>query len=303
MRKDVPYSIKSISEQHRILSLPKPGHPLVSVFNFEDMVYDPDEKYRSVILDLYCISIKKHVDPKVRYGQSHYDFDEGIMSFTSPKQVISDIPDHHKPQGWCVMFHPDFIRKHPLAKKIKYYPFFSYAVHEALHLSESEEATLISIIKMLQAEINKRIDAFTEDVIISYIDLLLTYSNRFYNRQLITRKPLNSDLLAKFEDLLSDYFDNINLREMTPPTVQYFTDRMHLSPNYLSNVLRSLTGKSTQQHIQDKLIDKSKELLTTTHLSVADIAYMFGFEYPQSFNKLFKNKTSLSPLAYRKLFH
>jgi len=303
MRSEPPYSIKSISEQHRILSLPKPRHPLVSVFNFEDMVYDADEKYRSVVLDLYCISIKKDVDPKVKYGQSHYDFDEGIMSFTSPKQVISDIPEHHKPKGWCVMFHPDFIRKHPLAKKIKDYLFFSYSVHEALHLSENEEETLVAIIKMLQKEINKSIDGFSEDVIISYIDLLLTYSDRFYNRQHITRKTFNSDLLIKFENILSDYFDNVNQKEMYLPSVQYFTERLHLSPNYLSNVLRNLTGKSTQQHIQDKLIEKSKELLTTTTLSVADIAYMFGFEYPQSFNKLFKNKMSISPLAYRKLFN
>ncbi|UYQ95525.1 helix-turn-helix domain-containing protein [Chitinophaga horti] len=303
MKKEVPYHVKSVSEQHRILSLPKPHHPLVSVFNFDEMQYNADQQYRNILLDLYCVSIKRNVYGKMKYGQNHYDFDEGVMVFTGPKQVVSNIPENHKPSGWCLVFHPDFIRKHPLGAKIKEYAFFSYAVHEALHLSAEEEETVINIMKMLQAESAKNIDGFTEPVIISYIDLLLSYADRFYNRQFITRKTLNSDLLSRFEALLNDYFDHPEQQEMPLPTVHYFTDRLHFSPNYLSNLLNSLTGKSTQQHIQDKLIEKAKELLATTELSVAEIAYTFGFEYPQSFNKLFRNKTKLSPLAYRKLLH
>ncbi|QHS60440.1 helix-turn-helix domain-containing protein [Chitinophaga agri] len=303
MKKESPYHVKTVSAQHRILSLPKPRHPLVSVFNFEDILYDTDERYRSVVLDLYCISIKKDVDHKVRYGQSHYDFDEGVMSFIAPQQVISNIPEGHRPGGWCLVFHPDFIRRHALYGKIKNCEFFSYAVNEALHLSEKEEEMIVAIMQMLGAEIEKGIDSYSEGVILSYIDLLLSYSDRFYNRQFLTRKTLNSDLLTKFDELLSAYFVEQTSTHIPLPSVQYFSDKLHLSPNYLSNMLRSLTGKSTQQHIQDKLIERSKELLTTTNLSVAEIAYIFGFEYPQSFNKLFKNKTQYTPLAYRKLFN
>lgn len=303
MKKESPYHVKTVSEQHRILSLPKPYHPLVSVFNFADMQYDTDERYRSVMLDLYCISIKRGVTQKVKYGQSHYDFDEGVMSFLAPKQVISNIPDSHQPEGWSLVFHPDFIRRHSLNTRIKSCEFFSYAVNEALHLSEKEEEMVIAIMQMLRTEIEKGIDHYSEGVILSYIDLLLSYSERFYNRQFLTRKTMNSDLLMKFDELLSAYFAEESTENITLPSVQYFSDKLHLSPNYLSNMLRSLTGKSTQQHIQDKLIEKSKELLTTTSLSVAEIAYLFGFEYPQSFNKLFKNKTQYTPLAYRKLFN
>ena len=303
MKKESPYHVKTVSEQHRILSLPKPDHPLVSVFNFADMLYDTDEKYRSVVLDLYCISIEKNVDHKVKYGQSHYDFDEGVMSFIAPQQVISNIPEDHQPEGWSLVFHPDFIRRHSLNTRIKSCEFFSYAVNEALHLSEKEEDTVVTIMQMLRTEIEKGIDHYSESVILSYIDLLLSYADRFYNRQFITRKTMNSDLLTKFDELLSACFTEKNTVNMTLPSVQYFSDKLHLSPNYLSNMLRSLTGKSTQQHIQDKLIERSKELLATTNLSVAEIAYLFGFEYPQSFNKLFKNKTQYTPLAYRKLFN
>lgn len=303
MKSESPWQVKTVSEQHRILSLPKPHHPLVSVFCFEDMLYDTDVKYRSVVLALYCISIKKNVDHKVKYGQSHYDFDEGVLSFIAPGQVISNIPEDHKPSGWCLVFHPDFIRKHPLAAKISNCEFFSYAVNEALHLSGKEEETMITIMQMLRAELEKGIDTYSETVIISYIDLLLSYADRFYNRQFITRKTMNSDLLTKFEELLNSYFSAVPDDQKGLPSVQYFSDQLHLSPNYLSNLLRALTGKSTQQHIQDKLIEKSKELLSTTRLSVAEIAYLFGFEYPQSFNKLFRNKTQYTPLAYRKLFN
>lgn len=303
MKKESPYHVRTVSEQHRILSLPKPHHPLVSVFNFEDILYDTDEQYRSVVLDLYCISIKKDVDQKVRYGQSHYDFDEGVMSFIAPQQVISNIPEGHRPRGWCLVFHPDFIRRHALNTKIKNCEFFSYAANEALHLSEKEEDMIVAVMQMLRSEIEKDIDSYSEGVILSYIDLLLSYSDRFYNRQFLTRKTLNSDLLTKFDELLVTYFAEKDTAHISLPSVQYFSDKLHLSPNYLSNMLRSLTGKSTQQHIQDKLIEKSKELLTTTNLSVAEIAYIFGFEYPQSFNKLFKNKTQYTPLAYRKLFN
>jgi len=299
MKSNHRHIVHSISEQHRILSLPKPQHPLVSVFSFEHMRYNPDERYRNIVLDMYCVSIKRNVKGKVRYGQGYYDFDEGLMSFTAPNQLVSNIGEDHKPDGWCLVFHPDFIRRYPLGKKIKEYGFFDYSVNEALHLSDREETTVIELMQMLQREIESPIDAFSQDVVVAHIELLLSYSNRFYNRQFLTRKEVSSDVLTKFETLMADYFDG-GQKTQGLPGVQYFSERLNISPNYLADLLRSLTGKSTQQHIQDAVIEKAKELLTITNLSVAEIAYQFGFEYPQSFNKLFKKKTRFTPLEYRR---
>ncbi|MBW8687502.1 helix-turn-helix domain-containing protein [Chitinophaga rhizophila] len=295
--------IRSISAQHQLLSLPGPHHPLVSVFNFEDIHFPEEVAASDLELDLYCISIKRNMPRKVKYGQKYYDFDEGVMTFTAPGQIISNVGTDHQPVGCCLIFHPDFIRRYPLGKKIKEYGFFSYAVNEALHLSEKEEATILSILQMLEQEIASPIDNFSQDVVIAHINLLLSYANRFYNRQFITRKDAGSDMLTRFEALLADYFENKLQQEMKLPDVHYFAERLYLSPNYLSDLLRGLTGRSTQQHIQDMLIEKAKELLTTTNMSVAEIAYLFGFEYPQSFNKLFKNKTNSTPLGYRQSFN
>jgi len=303
MKKEVPYIVNSISEQNRILSLSKPLHPMVCVFNFDEMLYSADSRYHSLIMNLYCVSLKREVQQKVRYGQSHYDFDEGIMAFTAPQQLVSNIDEAHQPKGWCLSFHPDFIRKHPLGRKIKNYHFFSYEASEALHLSEKEEETVVSLMKMMRAEIEKPIDAFSEDVLISYIELLLSYADRFYNRQFYTRKNLNTDVLLKFEALLEQQLNAIEQHTAETLSVQYFSEQLNLSPNYLSNVLKTLTGKSTQGHIQDALIEKTKSLLVTSNLSIAEIAYLFGFEYPQSFHKLFKKKVQMSPLEYRRHFN
>jgi len=303
MKNSSRYHIHSVSEQHRILALPKPLHPQVSVFNFDDMQYNTGEQYRNLILDLYCISIKRNVQGKVQYGQGYYDFDEGIMVFTGPNQLVSNVSENHKPSGWCVVFHPDFIRRYPLGKKIKEYGFFDYSVNEALHLSEKEEEMIIAIMQMMQREIAQHIDAFSQDVVVAHLELLLSYANRFYNRQFITRKDISSTLLTDFEALISDYFNHAHAGSNGPPSVSYFAEQLNISPNYLSDMLRNLTGKGTLQHIQDALIEKAKELLSTTELSVSQIAYHFGFEYPQSFNKLFKKKVLVTPLEYRQSFN
>lgn len=303
MKNNHLHIVHSISEQHRILSLPRPDHPLVSVFNFDDMQYSADERYRNLVLDMYCISIKRNLQAKIRYGQGYYDFDEGVMLFTAPNQVISNIEQDHKPQGWCVVFHPDFIRQYPLGKKIKDYGFFDYSANEALHLSEKEEIMLIDIMQMLQREIKTPIDLFSQDVVVAHLELLLSYSNRFYNRQFITRKDASNNTLAKFETLLSDYFSAPEMPQEGLPSVQYFSEQLNISANYLTDMLKNLTGKNTQQHIRDAVIEKAKELLSTTDLSVAEIAYRFGFEHPQSFNKLFKKKMQVTPLAYRRSFN
>ncbi len=301
---NTPYIINSISEQHRLLSLPRPHHPLVSVFNFADIISNTDELSKSFALNFYCIAIKKGFTGKLKYGQNYYDFDEGVLSFISPGQVLSVPKDDENPHsGCCLMFHPDFIASYPLAKNIKNYGFFSYALNEALHLSEKEEAMITTIMQNIDQEYKSTIDTYSQDVIISQIELLLNYSNRFYNRQFITRKNANNSLLINLESMLSEYFSSGKVQQLGLPTVQYVSNQLNVSANYLGDMLRTLTGQSTQQHIHNKLIEVAKETLTTTSLSVSEIAYGLGFEYPQSFNKFFKSKTSLSPLEFRTSFN
>ncbi|GAB3886624.1 helix-turn-helix domain-containing protein [Spirosoma agri] len=299
-----PYVITSISELHRLLELPKPAHPLVSVINLNDIQCHLTETMRSVIYNFYSICTKKDFKGKMKYGQSYYDFDDGIMTFFSPGQVISTTEtDEISLCGIWLVVHPDFVRNYPLAKRLKEYGFFSYAVHEALHLSEKEETMVTSIMRNIEQEYYSAIDGYSQDVIIAHIDLLLSYSNRFYNRQFITRKNASNDLLIRLEALLSAYFDGNLVQEQGLPTVHSIAEQLNVSPNYLSDTLRSLTGQNAQQHIHGKLIEKAKEILTTTSLSVGEIAYRLGFEYPQSFNKLFKSKTSVSPLEFRQSFN
>ena len=240
----------------------------------------------------------------MKYGQNYYDFDEGIMTFFSPGQVISTVVDEDIAlSGIWLVIHPDFIQNYALAKSIKDYGFFSYAVNEALHLSDQEEAMITDIMQNIDTEYCSIIDGFSQDVILSHIELLLNYSNRFYNRQFITRKNASNDLLSNLEKLLLDYFNGNKVQEFGLPTVLYISEQLNVSPNYLSDMLRSLTGQSTQQHIHDKLIEKAKEILTTTSLSVSEIAYQLGFEYPQSFSKLFESKTNFSPLEFKNSFN
>ncbi|WP_299289266.1 AraC family transcriptional regulator [uncultured Mucilaginibacter sp.] len=299
-----PYAINSVSELHRILALPKPEHPLVSVINLDEIQCFADESLKSVVFNFYSVCIKKDFKGKLKYGQNYYDFDEGVLTFFSPGQVIStELTDDLKLSGFWLIIHPDFIQNYPLAKTIKNYGYFSYAVNEALFLSEKEETMIASIMKNIEQEYYANIDYYSQDVMVSHIELLLNYANRFYNRQFITRKNASNDLLVKLENLLSDYFANGKVRELGLPTVHFVSESLNVSPNYLSDLLRMLTGQSTQQHIHNKVIEKAKEVLTTTSLSVSEIAYQLGFERPQSFNKLFKSKVNVSPLAFKHSFN
>lgn len=296
----MPYSIDSISEHRRIHSLPAPMHPMIDVFRMEDLLYNPDPRFHTLQLNLYCISLKRNVAGKVQYGQGYYDYDEGIMSFLAPGQITSNIPESHKLQGWCVAFHPDLLQGHPLAKNIGAYNFFSYAINEALFLSEKEEAIITGIAQNIRHELETAIDGLTQDVLIAQLELLLHYSQRFYLRQFNTRKPAQHHLLEEVENLLTAYFnDDERLENDGLPTITYLATQLHRSPKYLSDLLRNLSGRSTQQHIQDHLLEKAKSLLATSDLSVGEIAYRLGFDYPQSFNKLFRRKTNHTPLEYR----
>jgi AraC-like DNA-binding protein len=300
------HRIKTINEYHQVMGLPKPEHPLVSVINFESIKRLPYDESISLVFDFYSISLKRSFNARMKYGQQEYDFDEGIMFFISPGQVFgieigkgSEI----KHSGWLLLVHPDFLWNSALAKTIKKYEYFDYSVHEALFLSEKEETTIMSIMHNIGQEYHSNIDKFSQDVIIAQLELLLTYADRFYHRQFITRKITNHKILGRLEDLLTEYFNSDILSQKGLPTVQYIAGKLAVSPNYLSGLLKTLTGQSTQQHIHDKLIEKAKDKLSTTDLSVSEIAYELGFEHSQSFSKLFKSKTNLSPLEFRHSFN
>ncbi|MEO6850337.1 MAG: helix-turn-helix transcriptional regulator, partial [Mucilaginibacter sp.] len=205
--------------------------------------------------------------------------------------------------GWMLLIHPDFLWNTSLAKNIKRYEYFGYSVNEALFLSEKEEATLIGIIQNVQQEYHANIDKFSQDIIVAQLEVLLNYADRFYHRQFITRKMASHQILERLEDILTEYFAADSLVKKGLPTVQYVADKLNVSPGYLSGLLKTLTGQSTQQHIHDKLIEKAKEKLSTTDQSVSEIAYELGFEHSQSFSKLFKTKTNVSPLGFRQSFN
>jgi AraC family transcriptional regulator, transcriptional activator of pobA len=301
-----PLRIKTISEYHKVMGLPKPEHPLISVINFEQIKRLPGSEPISLVFNFYSISLKRNFNGKMKYGQQAYDFDEGIMFFIAPGQVFGIEVEKDKAlrhTGWMLLVHPDFLWNTPLAKTIKQYEYFDYSVHEALFLSEKEETTILSIIQNVQQEYHSNIDNFSQDIIIAQLELLLNYADRFYHRQFITRKITNHKILHRLEDILAAYFNSDDLVKKGLPTVQYISETLNVSPNYLSAMLKALTGQSTQQHIHDKLIEKAKEQLSTTGLSVSEIAYELGFEHPQSFSKLFKAKTNLSPLEFRQSFN
>jgi AraC-like DNA-binding protein len=238
----------------------------------------------------------------MRYGQQEYDFDEGILFCMSPGQVLKVEMNHtqvRKPTGWNLLIHPDFLWNTPLAKTIKKYEYFDYSVNEALFLSPNEEQLLIDIMRHIDQECRSNMDKFSQDIVIAQIELLLTYTERYYHRQFITRKINNHKVLDRLEKVLSEYFNSDDLGKHGLPTVLYIAEKLNISSNYLSGLLKVLTGQSTQQHIHEKLIQKAKEKLSTTALSVSEIAYELGFEHPQSFSKLFKAKTNLSPVEFR----
>jgi len=294
----------SISDAHRIFNLPQPLHPLISLINGSPCINIPEGSH---VLNFYKIAYKPQPGGKLKYGQHYYDFDGGGLIFASPNQVIGHINDEGKrvtqDSLYTLLIHPDFLWNYPLAKNIKQFGFFSYSANETLHLSAQEEATIISIFKMIEAELASRIDDFSQDVVISQIELLLNFANRFYKRQFITRKVVNNDMLEKLDTMLDAYFNTNATTNLGVPSVQYLADGLHLSANYLSDMLRALIGQTAQHYIHSKIIEKAKETLSTTNLSVSEVAYALGFEHPQSFSKLFKSKTSLSPLEFRKSFN
>ena len=297
---------RTISEFHDFVQLPPPQHPLLSVVDVGTVPHRYGAEPTSMVFDFYSISVKRLRNVHVKYGQHTFDFNEGIMSFIAPNQVFSmavaDPAAEVEKSGWVVYIHPDFLWNTSLANTIQQYDFWDYSLKENLFLSAKEEASILSLVLAIEQEYLSTIDRFSKPIIVSHVESLLQYADRFYHRQFLTREKANHEVLERLETLLHAHFNSANLAERGLPTVHYVADCLHVSPKYLSNLLRVLTGQNTQQHIHARLIAKAKEKLSTTTLTVSEIAYELGFEHVPSFSKLFKARTNLSPMEFRASF-
>ncbi len=299
---------KTISQWFEAWQLPMPEHPLISVIKVDitKVLYNGESV--TSFCDFYCIALKRVTGTeniKLKYGQQPYDFNGGIMSFVSPGQVTSlsvEQDTEVKQSGWYVIVHPDFLWNTALATGIKRYEFWDYAVNESLFLSEKEEDVIISIIENIHRETHANIDKFSKQIIISQLESLLNYAERFYNRQFVTREKANHHILDRLEKVLDDYLNSGEPATKGVPAVNDIAAMLNISPKYLSSLLRMHTGKNTQHYIHEKLIERAKERISTSELSISEIAYELGFEHIQSFSRLFKAKTQLSPLEFRRSF-
>lgn len=299
---------KTISQWFEAWQLPMPEHPLISVIKVDitKVLYNGESV--TSFCDFYCIALKRVTGAeniKLKYGQQPYDFNGGIMSFVSPGQVTSlsvEQDTEVKQSGWYVIVHPDFLWNTALATGIKRYEFWDYAVNESLFLSEKEEDVIISIIENIHRETHANIDKFSKQIIISQLESLLNYADRFYNRQFVTREKANHHILDRLEKVLDDYLNSGQPATKGVPAVNDIAAMLNISPKYLSSLLRMHTGKNTQHYIHEKLIERAKERISTSELSISEIAYELGFEHIQSFSRLFKAKTQLSPLEFRRSF-
>ncbi len=293
--------LETITDMHKMLPQASVKHPLIAVIDFSKY----QEQFNSgmkITLGFYSVMFKNFCANKMKYGQQSYDFQDGSLVCISPRQSISlDEPTEKKTDisGWGVFFHPDLIRGTSLGKAIKEYSFFTYETNEALHLSDKEKKTLNDIVQKINAELSENIDKHSQTLITSNIELLLNYCTRYYDRQFITRKIANSDLLTKVENVLTTYFRQSDLNQKGLPTVKYLADQVHLSSNYLSDLLKRETGMNAQDRIHYYLIEEAKILLLSSNKSVSELAFSLGFEYPQYFSRLFKSKTGMTPIEYR----
>lgn len=295
--------IKSISQVHDFFDIEKPKHPLVTLLELKNKFKETGLNRIHYSTNLYQIFLKFGKSPDVRYGRNSYDYQEGTLLFIGPEQTMHvDLGNDNITSdagSWALLFHPDLIRKSELGKIIDRYAFFSYNVHEALHVSDDERKLLEEIISRIVKEYSQNIDKHSQELIVSQIKLLLDYCARYYDRQFHTRTNLNQDIVSNFEDLLKDYYNSHNPSENGVPSVKYFGEALNLSPYYLSDLLKKETGRNTQEYIHFYIIEKAKTALLNSKNSVSQIAYNLGFEYPQHFSKLFKNKTGMSPKEYR----
>lgn len=294
-------NIKSIAEAHKLLGLDEPKHPLIAVNYDMDMAYGNELVGKKMTFDNYLIFFKDGKEGSLGYGRNSYDFENSTLVFIAPGQVLEMIDCHAltESKGWSLTFHPDLIRKSSLGQRIDEYNFFSYESNEALHLSADERTDIEEIIAKIKREYERNIDRHSQMLIISNLELLLNYCLRFYDRQFYTRSNFNKDLVADFALKLSEYYKTNKASISGIPSVSLFALQLNMSANYLSDLLKKETGKSAKSHINDYMINKAKNLLLGTDKAISEIAYELGFEYPQGFNKLFKNNTGLTPASYR----
>lgn len=286
--------------QYNVLKNIETKHPLISVFDNSNAKALPNQC--KIHFGLYAIFLKGVHCGELKYGRNTYDYDEGTMVFVAPGQVIEvNNEGDYQPVGLALLFHPDLIKGTALGKKMSQYSFFSYDSNEALHLSLKEQEIIKDVYSKLEYEINQSIDKHSKSIIANNIELLLNYCVRFYDRQFITRENINTDILSKFENGLNDYFQSETAQDIGLPSVGYFAERLHLSPNYFGDLIKKETGKTAQEHIQLKLMDVAKEKIFDTEKSISQIAFELGFKYPQHFNRMFKKSTGFTPNEYRSL--
>ena len=296
--------LKSISEAHRFLGLPKPNHPLVSVIELNDRIINFDYGDAKFLFDFHQVNLKRGFSGSLIYGRNSYDFEDGTLTFIKAGQVIQMevLPKEVKESsGWTLLFHPDLIRKSELGKTIENYSFFDYDLNEALHLSEKEINSLNALVDKIKEEYNQQIDKHSQELIIANIEMLLKYSTRFYDRQFYTRTNLNKDILVEFNKIVKEYYNSESPTRTGVLTVKECARQLNLSVNYLGDLLKTETGRSAKDHINDYVIETAKTKLLGSNENVSDIAYSLGFEYPQGLNKLFKAKVGVSPSQYRNM--
>ncbi|WP_459209211.1 helix-turn-helix domain-containing protein [Aquimarina rhabdastrellae] len=281
------------------MGIPKPKHPLITLVRHKDVDWT-HITHKNLIWNFYQITLKYH-NAELHYGRQNYDFEEGSLIFTAPNQVIStgEAPTEIDEKAWGLLFHPDLIRNTELGQKIHQYSFFNYEANEALHLSEVEEKTILEIVAKIEHEYSQNLDQHSQTLIVTNLELLLNYCLRFYDRQFYTRTHKNKSIVAQLETLLLDYVNDNSRLQLGIPTVSYCAEQINISPNYLSDLLKKETGKTTKEYIDYFLIEKAKTMLVSTKNTVTEIAYDLGFESSQYFSKLFKKKTGLTPVKYR----
>lgn len=297
------YTVDTIAQAHSLLGFSKPKHPLVSIIYMKDIPSNVNFEGIKFSSKLFSIALKDGSEGSLKYGRNTYDFSDGTIIFTKPNQIVHGITRSicEESAGWVLLFHPDLIRKSELGKTIEHYSFFSYDVNEALHLSEEEQGIVTDIITKIRREYQQRIDKHSQKLIVSNIELLLDYCNRYYDRQFYIRTNINKDYVTKFEHLLKTYYNSNKPLEIGLPTVKYCGKALNMSPNYLSDLLKKETGESAKTHINNFIINLAKNQLLNSTNSISEIAFTLGFEYPQHFSQLFKKHTSISPTEYRQI--
>lgn len=290
--------ITNLSQAHEMMGLEPPKHPLISIVRWENVTPPAKNVKMRYMSDFFTVMLKD-ADCGLQYGRNYYDFDQGLLTFIGPKQVFSTTNDNFSATGWMLVFHPDLIRQSNLGKNIGNYTFFSYDVHEALHLSDKEEDILNDCVAKLEFELDQNIDAHSKNLLVSNIELLLNYCNRFYERQFHTRADSHSDVVTSVERLIKEYYDEGKQLQEGTPSIQFLANEVNLSANYLSDLLKKETGRNTKEHINHFVVDRAKTILLNSEDNVSEIAYDLGFNYPHYFSRMFKKETGMTPQKYR----